>query len=159
MRIIHFACTVLLAACTGGSQAPGSGRGPERVVQAFYDAFNRRDIEGVLAAYAPDAVFIEAPADTLMRGTGELRRFYRQQFQLFPRMRLEVRERRVQGRTVVDAILVRGGICGEPSPGVATFDVVDGRIRSLTEPPVKGEGSAVSVIPGVHVACPATPAL
>jgi hypothetical protein len=66
---------------------------------------------------------------------------------------MEVRERRVHGRTVVDEILVRDGICEEPSPGTITFQVADGRIRSVTELPAKGEVTPVSVVPGVHVTC------
>lgn len=158
MRIIPISFAVLLAACSAASRAPATASEPERVVQAFYDAFNGRDMEGILAVFAPDAVFIETPADTMMRGTAELRRYYKLQFQLFPRMRIEVRERRVDGRTVVDEILVHGDVCGEPQGGVLTYEVVDGRIRSVTEPPFKGEVEVVSIIPGVIVACAADPA-
>jgi hypothetical protein len=156
MRIIHLAFAVLLAACTAGPRA--SAAEPERVVQASYDAFNRRDVEGILAAYAPDAVFISPPADTMPLDTGDLRGFYERQFELLPRMRLEVRERRVTGRTVVDEVVTHDGPCKGPDTGTITYEVVDGRIRSITEAPPREERAAVSIAPGWHVSCPVSAA-
>jgi hypothetical protein len=123
------------------------------VVQAFYDAFNRRDIEGVMAVHAPKVVSI-APSDTIVQDSSEQRRHYEMLFTVLPHMRLEVRERRVDGRTVVDELLIRGGACGEMETGVVTYEVVDGRIRSVTEPPITEEMEAFSIVPGVHVSCP-----
>lgn len=165
MRIIHIACAVFLAACTAGRRAPASAGNPAGVVQAFHDAFNRRDIEGILAVYAPDAALVtpadaEFPADTVAQGTGELRRYYKQWFALFPEMRLQVRERSVNGGTVVDHLLIRGHPCGGKSTGIATYEVVDGRIRTITESPsdTDVETEVVSIMPGVLVACPVRPA-
>lgn len=155
MRIIHLACTTLLAACTAGPRASAADE-PERVVQAFYDAFNRRDVEGMMSAYAPDAVFIAPQADTMPVDTGQLRGFYERQFQLLPRMRMEVRERSVNGRTVVDEVVTHDGPCKGLDTGTVTYEVVDGRIRSVTEAPSEGERVAVSVVPGWHVSCPAS---
>jgi hypothetical protein len=149
MRIIPISVAAVLAACAGSSRSPEPGR----VVQAFYDAFNHRDIEGVMAVHAPKVVTIAA-SDTIVQDSLERRRHYEMLFAVLPRMRLEVRERRVDGRTVVDDLLIRDGGCGEVETGVVTYEVVDGRIRSVTEPPVKGEVTVVSIVPGVHVSCP-----
>ena len=149
MRIIPTSVAGVLAACAGCSQSPE----PERVVQAFYDAFNRRDIEGVMAVHAPNVVSI-ASSDTMVQDSSERRRYYEMLFTVLPRMRLEVRERRVDGRTVVDELLIRDGGCGQVQTGVVTYEVVDGRIRSVTEPPVTEQTEAFSIVPGVHVSCP-----
>jgi hypothetical protein len=161
MRIVHLSCAVLLAACTTNTRAPASESDPAGVVQAFYDAFNRRDVEGVVAAFAPDAALVvsadgEIPADTVAQGTGDLRRYYKQWFVLFPDMRLEVRERSVNGRTVVDHLLVRGDPCGGKTTAIVIYEVVDGRIRTSTDslPDTELETEVVSIEPGVHVSCP-----
>ena len=159
MRVTHLACAVLLAACTGPSEAPATGTEPDRVVQALYDAINRRDTEAALALYAPDAVFVELPADTVVQGTSQLRDYYKQQFTIFPHVRVEVRERKIDGGTVVDELLLRDHPCGGTVTDVITYQVVDGRIRSASvEPHGAEEGKAVSIIPGVHMVCPASPA-
>ena len=159
MRVTHLACAVLLAACTGPSEAPATGTEPDRVVQALYDAINRRDTEAALALYAPDAVFVDLPADTVVQGTSQLRDYYKQQFTIFPHVRVEVRERKVDGGTVVDELLYRDHPCGGTVTDVITYQVVDGRIRSASiEPHGTEEGKAVSIIPGVHMVCPASPA-
>lgn len=155
MRILHLACAVLLAACTTGPREPATGE-PARVVQALYDAFNRRDVSGMMAAYAPDAVFIDPPADTIPIDTRQLRDSYKAEFELLPRMRMEVRERRVNGRTVVDEVVTHDGPCKGPVTGTVTYEVVGGRIRSVTEGPPTEEMVAVSIVPGWHVSCPAS---
>jgi hypothetical protein len=159
MRIVPLACAVLLAACTEATRAPASGSEPERVVQALYDAMNRKDVEGALALYAPDAVFVELPADTVARGTSQLRLHYKEQFTLLPGVRVEVRGRTVDGGTVVDEVLVRGHPCGGTVTDVITYNVAAGRIRSASvEPRAEEEVKVVSIVPGVHVACPVRPA-
>ena len=159
MRVIHLACAVLLAACAGPAEAPATGSGPDRVVQALYDAMHRRDTGAALALYAPDAVFVELPADTVVQGISQLRDHYERQFTIFPDVRVEVRERRVDGGTVVDELLFRGHPCGGTVTDVVTYQVVGGRIRSASVRP-RGEAEArvVSIVPGVHLACPASPA-
>jgi hypothetical protein len=133
MRMIHLAGVVLLVACPACRSTP-AGNPPERVVQSYYDALNRRDMEGVLAAYAPNAVFV-APADsgfaadTVVQGIGELRDFYEQRFKLFPEMRVEVRERRVDGRTVMDELLIHGDPCGGTTRGIVTGPGVAGQVN------------------------------
>lgn len=159
MRIIPLACAVLLAACAGPSEAPVTGSEPDRVVQALYDAINRRDTGAVLALYAPDAVFVELPADTMVQGTSQLRDYFERHFTIFPDVRVEVRERRVDGGTVVDELLYRDHPCGGTVTDVVTYQVADGRIRSASvEPSGEEEVRVISIVPGVHVACPASPA-
>lgn len=151
MRVLSLCCAVLLAACTAAPQEP-----PELVVQALYDAFNRRDIGGMVAVYAPDAVFIAPPADTMPLDTAQLRGFYEQEFKLLPRMRMEVRPRRVNGRTVVAEVVTHDGPCKGRDTGTVTYEVVNGRIRSVTEAPPTEPAVAISIVPGWHVSCPAS---
>jgi hypothetical protein len=155
MRLIPISVAAVLAA--GGCQSPPAGKEPDRVVQAFYDAFNRRDIEGVMAVLAPKVASIAA-SDTIVQDSSEKRRYYEMLFTVLPAMRLEVRKRRVDGGTVVDELLTRGGPCGEVQTGIITYEVVDSRIRSVTEPPITEEMEVFSIVPGVHVSCPVSSA-
>jgi uncharacterized protein (TIGR02246 family) len=48
---------------------------PEQLYRAFQDAFNRRDLESMVALYEPDAVL--AGVDRAVRGTDAIRERYR----------------------------------------------------------------------------------
>jgi hypothetical protein len=71
VRHVLFAVVLLLAACSparGPSVAPRTPAAvpslAEKVVQAQLEAFNRRDIDGFLATYAPDVkMYSRTPFD------------------------------------------------------------------------------------------------
>lgn len=154
MRIIPIICAVLLAACSGSRQPPAKTE-TERVVQAHHDAFNRQNLDALLAVYAADAVLRMHPADTLFRGAGDIGKYYREQFQVMPRVRVQVRERRSDGATVTDELLYRGFPCGETYAEVVTYQVENGRIRTETTTPLS-EDVAVTMVPGFdEPICPA----
>lgn len=138
MRIIHLLFSVLLAGWftpAGAQPSPGAA-GPERVVQAFHDAFNRQNLEGVVAVFAPDAVLLAAPADTLARGVDQIRRAYKDAFQILPGVRVEVRARTVEGQTVVEERVYHGFPCNKAYAERAAYLVEAGRIRSVTITPL-----------------------
>lgn len=71
-------------------------------VQAQVDAFNARDVDAFLAAYAPDAV-IEGPDGAVMMGGHEpMRAFYGQLFDLSPDLHVEIPTRIRVGAFVID---------------------------------------------------------
>ena len=55
-------------------------RSPEQAVEMVDDAFNRGDLEAVLAFYEPTAVVVTEPG-RLARGTDELRAFFQRVMQ------------------------------------------------------------------------------
>lgn len=136
MRILRILpAALLLAACSVSVQrtSPAPSDTPEaRVVQAQVDAFNRRDVEAFMATYAPEAIHWEYPADTVWNGAARIRQHYTELFG-DPDARdlhVDVRERIVKGRFVIDHGFYRG-LPGEGEHvSVVIYEVVDGRIRN-----------------------------
>jgi hypothetical protein len=74
---------------------------PEAVVQRQLDAYNARDIDALLAIYAPDAQTFEHPATLLASGSDALRERFAIRFQE-PNLHAALLQRVVMGNTVVD---------------------------------------------------------
>jgi GNAT superfamily N-acetyltransferase len=74
---------------------------PESVVQRQLDAFNARDVEALVAAYAPDAQLFEHPAKLLASGSAELRERFAARFRE-PNLHATLLRRIVSGAIVVD---------------------------------------------------------
>jgi uncharacterized protein (TIGR02246 family) len=153
MRIIHCCFAVLLlGSAPVAAQAPPDPAEAERVVQAYQDAFNRRDLAGVVAVFAPDAVLLAAPADTLARGVDQVRRAHKDSFQILPRVRVEVRARTVEGQTVVEERVYHGFPCNKAYAERAAYLVEAGRIRSVTITPL-GDFAGVQITNADTPAC------
>ncbi len=71
-------------------------------VQQQLDAFNRRDLEAFLAAYAPDVVLEDGAGQVLMRGHDGMRAMYGPLFAQSPDLHAEVVNRIAVGDYVVD---------------------------------------------------------
>lgn len=134
MRLIPIASAVLLlAACSVSvvrTPPPAAITEEERVVQAHVDAFNRRDVEGFMAAYAPNAIHWEYPSDTVFAGAARIRAHYTELFgdPDVVGLHAEIRKRIVKGRFVIDEEYITGLPADDPHISVITYEVVDGRI-------------------------------
>jgi putative hydrolase of HD superfamily len=103
---------------------------PLAIVQAQLDAFNARDIEALMATYAPDAEQFVLHGERLARGHAELRPRYLARFQE-PALYARLLSRTVMGNLVVDLELIsrnfpegRGTL-----EMLCVYEVVEGRIR------------------------------
>lgn len=74
---------------------------PESVVQRQLDAYNARDVEGLLATYAGDAQLFEHPSTLLATGSAEIRVRFTLRFKE-PNLHATLVNRMVSGATVVD---------------------------------------------------------
>jgi hypothetical protein len=74
---------------------------PEAVVQRQLDAYNARNLDLLVATYAPDAEVFEHPATLLARGSDELRQRYAARLQE-PNLHAKLLKRVVLGSTVID---------------------------------------------------------
>lgn len=74
---------------------------PESVVQTQLDAYNAKDIERLLEAYAPDAEQFTLHGDRLAKGREEMRARFRQRF-AEPDLYARLLSRTVVGSFVVD---------------------------------------------------------
>ena len=80
---------------------PRLSHDPEAVVQRQLDAYNARDIDALLAAYADDAQTFEHPSTLLASGSAQLRDRFMARFQE-PNLHAALIERVVMGHIVVD---------------------------------------------------------
>lgn len=62
----------------------------EHLIQRYFDAFNRHDIEGVMACFHDEAVLV-GPNGKRLAGLAEVRRSYETEFALFPDEHCELR--------------------------------------------------------------------
>jgi len=106
---------------------------PEAVVQRQLDAYNARDLDALLATYAPDARQYALPATLLATGHAEMRPRFAARFQE-PDLHARLLQRAVMGNIVIDHEEVSRMF--PEGPGrvdlVAIYEVVDGLIRSQT---------------------------
>jgi len=106
---------------------------PETVVQRQLDAYNARDIDALLATYAPDARQYEHPGTLLATGAAEMRARMAVRFQE-PDLHARLLQRAVMGNIVIDhEEVTRNFPEGRGSVDmVAVYEVVDGRIASAS---------------------------
>ena len=62
----------------------------EQLIQRYFDAFNRHDIEGVMACYHEQPVLI-SPTGKRCEGRKAVRRSYETEFAMFPDGRCDLR--------------------------------------------------------------------
>jgi len=74
---------------------------PAAVVQRQLDAFNARDLDGLLASYAEDAQMFEHPSKLLASGAAAFRERFAARFQE-PNLHAILLSRTVMGNLVVD---------------------------------------------------------
>jgi hypothetical protein len=102
---------------------------PAAVVQRQLDAYNARDLEGILATYAADAQQFEFPDKLLASGTAALRERFAARFQE-PNLHAQLLHRTVLGNKVIDHEEVTRTF--PEGPGkiqlLAIYEVQDGKI-------------------------------
>lgn len=106
---------------------------PASIVQRQLDAFNAKDLAGLLETYAVDAEFFEHPGKLVATGHDQLRARFAARFQE-PDLRATLRQRIVSGSTVVDhEVVTRNLPQGRRDMElVMIFEVRDGKIHRAT---------------------------
>lgn len=105
----------------------------ENIVQRQLDAYNARDIDALLATYAPDARQYEHPAKLLATGAAEMRERMAVRFGE-PNLHARLLQRVVMGNIVIDHEEVTRTFpegTGRVDM-VAIYEVVDGKIQSAS---------------------------
>lgn len=106
---------------------------PETIVQRQLDAYNARDIDALLATYAPDARQYEHPATLLASGAADMRARMALRF-AEPNLHARLLQRVVMGNIVIDHEEVTRTFpegTGRVDM-VAIYEVVDGKIQSAS---------------------------
>jgi hypothetical protein len=106
---------------------------PEAVVQRQLDAYNARELDALLATYAPDARQYELPATLLATGHADMRPRFAARFQE-PDLHARLLQRAVMGNIVIDhEEVTRNFPEGRGKVDlVVIYEVADGLIRSQT---------------------------
>lgn len=103
-------------------------------VQQQIDAFNSRDVEGFIAAYAPDVVIEDAGGNVFMRGHDGMRAMYGALFAQSPALHAEIVNQIRVGAYVIDEERTRGiNFEGFPPElhAAMIYRVVDGKIAHV----------------------------
>jgi hypothetical protein len=106
---------------------------PEAVVQRQLDAYNARDLDALLATYAPDARQYELPGKLLATGPAEMGPRLALRFQE-PNLHARLLQRAVMGNIVIDYEEISRTFPEGPGKVdlVAIYEVTGGRIQSQT---------------------------
>ncbi len=107
----------------------------ETLVRRYFEAFNLRDIDGVMACFHDDAVRISANGRRQI-GRAELRRSYECSFAMFPDGRCDLRLCAGEtGHAMAESIF--RGTNRERGPvemkGVETIEIADGKIKEIRD--------------------------
>ena len=103
----------------------------EAVVQRQLDAYNARDLDGLMATYANDALQFEYPATLLASGTAQIRERFAGRLKE-PNLHARLLRRIVMGSIVIDHEEVTRTFAEGAGKVelVAIYDVCDGRIAT-----------------------------
>lgn len=99
------------------------------VVDVQVDAYNRHDLEAVLACYSSKVNVQNASGQILMSGIDALRKQYGEWFAQYPDLHVDVRGRVASATWVVDAEHVT--MSGNVIDGLVGYHVADGRIDAV----------------------------
>ncbi len=107
----------------------------EELIQRYFDAFNRQDIEGVMACFHDEAVLI-GPTGNRCAGRAEVRRSYESEFAAFPDGFCDLRLcTGNSGRGVAESFFhgthsQRGKV---ELIGAEVMEIVDGKIKEIRD--------------------------
>lgn len=110
--------------------ANASAAEPAATIQRQLDAYNAKDIEGLLTIYAADAEFFEHPDKLVAAGTAALRARFAARFQE-PNLYAKLLNRIVMGNMVIDHELVTRTFAEGPGTIELTmiYEVQNGHIQ------------------------------
>ncbi len=107
----------------------------EQLIQRYFDAFNRHDIDAVVACFHDEAVLV-GPNGRRLAGIAEVRRSYETEFALFPDAHCDLRVcTGNNGRGVAESFFWgthgrRGRI---EAIGAEVIEIVDGKIKEIRD--------------------------
>lgn len=93
----------MLALALGATPPPPQPPAPEAVVQKQVDAYNAHNVEAIAACFGQDVEFrsMEGKVEG-EKGVAALRKGYTELFKTFPKLKVKILDRIVQGSFVID---------------------------------------------------------
>ena len=125
---VYFTLIYTLCFFISGQTAP---RTPEQVAQSLIDAYNARNIEGILKAYSPDSTAYALPSgEVILKGHDAIRKKFSRIMQPNVSLKVEIVKRIVDGKFVIDLEKITGTVDGKRQEygGTVIYEIVDGVI-------------------------------
>jgi ketosteroid isomerase-like protein len=106
----------------------------EQLIQRYFDAFNRHDLEGVMACYHEEPVLV-SPTGKRCAGRAEVRRSYETEFGVFPDAHCDLRMcTGNSGRGVAESFFHGTRSSGKVEMiGAEVMEIVDGKIKEIRD--------------------------
>src|SRR5215472_6127407 len=107
----------------------------EELIRRYFDAFNRHDLEGVMACFHPEAVLVGANGKRCA-GHDAVRKSYADEFKLFPDGHCELRTcTGNNGNGVAESFFsgTRAGFVKIEAIGAEVMEIVEGKIKEIRD--------------------------
>lgn len=102
---------------------------PATLAQKQLDGYNALNLEAFLEPYADDVEIYSFPNTLRMKGKEEMRKSYQKYFESTPKLHCELKNRIVQGDTVIDHEYITG--VNTPFTAVAIYQIESGKIKKV----------------------------
>ncbi len=102
---------------------------PEILAQKQLEGYNARDIDAFLEPYADDVEIYGFPNTLRMKGKDEMRKSYDAYFKKTPNLHCELKNRIIQGNTVVDKEYITG--VDKPFEAIAIYQIENNKIKRV----------------------------
>lgn len=103
---------------------------PVMLVQQQVNAYNARSIDAFLAPYADDVEMYQFPGKLIGKGKDAMRKAYSAIFSNSPDLHCEIKERIIQGNTVIDKEIV-SGIGKTKVEGISIYNIENNKIKKV----------------------------
>jgi hypothetical protein len=104
---------------------------PEQVAQSLVDAYNTRNMDGILQAYSPESTAYALPSgDVILKGHDAIRKKFSRILEPNVRLKVEIVTRIIDGKFVIDKEKITGTVDGKPVEyfGSVIYEIKDGLI-------------------------------
>ena len=103
---------------------------PLTLVQQQLNAYNARDVDAFIAAYADDAELYQFPDKLIGKGKDAMRKAYSAIFSSSPNLHCEIKERIIQGNTIIDKETI-SGIGKNKVEGTSIYQIENNKIKKV----------------------------
>lgn len=103
---------------------------PVMLVQQQLNAYNARSIDAFVAPYADDVELYQFPDKLIGKGKDAMRKAYSSIFSNFPDLHCEIKERIIQGGTIIDKEIV-SGMGKTKVEGISIYKVENNKIKKV----------------------------
>ncbi|MCC6328814.1 MAG: nuclear transport factor 2 family protein [Acidobacteria bacterium] len=132
LAAVIVAMVFCLFAIAGSPLAQTAVRSTEQTAQSLIDAYNARNMDGILKAYAPDSIAYALPSgEVILKGHDEIRKKFARVLDPKVKLKVEIINRIVDGKFVIDKEKISGTSDGKPVEfyGTVIYEITDGLIR------------------------------